>query len=42
MDQCHDVLIIGPIQIGISTQIVRVAPQYRYLKYLRMHRQTDL
>ena len=27
MDQCHDVLIYGPIQIGISTQIVRVAPQ---------------
>ena len=29
MDQCHDVLIIyyGPIQFGISTQIVRVAPQ---------------
>ena len=30
MDQCHDVLIYEPIQISISTQIVRVAPQYCY------------
>ena len=27
MDKCHDILIYGPIQISISTQIVRVAPQ---------------
>ena len=27
MDKCHDVLIYERIQVGISTQIVRVAPQ---------------
>ena len=39
MDQYHDVLIYGPgIQIGISTQIVRVAPQCcKSLKLLYCH-----